>query len=573
MLSRVVGPCQLWSSGKSIRISGDQARLLVLLLLAVVVRLLYVHSMPTGSQIGSTDAWGYHRLALNLEQGNGFSLRRQSPHLPDSIRTPLYPLFLVLIRRTLGVDPQTAARVQAILDSFTTLLVYWLAWLTVRSREPPSARVEGKMWSNALYRARLTQARRCGRIAALLYALNPTQIRYTNELLTETLLSLLLTLCLCILVQYIRATPIPHLQNAEYAYATSSTHCGTRTTRYALLLGLLGALATLTKPNVQFLPLVWLLAMLLAHGRDWRHAMRDVAAMLTVLIVTLAPWIVRNASLFGRPFLSTAFEGNVSRVSAPATMITVRNEYAIPWSTQWESAFSEIVSQAADRYRWNMPWEELSARELDTANRQVYLVARQILYQYPLAWLASHLQGLVRHLEPQIYRVLYARFTGQVWPPDILDDALIHVLRAMARRDWRTVTEIFAQERWLKLNALQREMWWAMVVAQLITSGLMLLGAWRLRHRLALSLALLGTITYVLWLPGPIAYERFRVPVLGLILALVAVSTAQPVQSKAMSLAPPDGPCYNRPHLASDERRPTSSVDYAHVERRSAVGG
>ena len=62
---------------------------------------------------------------------------------------------------------------------------------------------------------------------------------------------------------------------------------------------------------------------------------------------------------------------------------------------------------------------------MDAANRQIHLVARQILRQYPLAWLSSHLQGLVRYLEPQIYRVLYARFVGHAWPPDVLDDALI----------------------------------------------------------------------------------------------------------------------------------------------------
>jgi len=195
------------------------------------------------------------------------------------------------------------------------------------------------------------------------------------------------------------------------------------------------------------------------------------------------------------------------------------------------------------------------------------------LRRHPWAWMDSHLQGLIRYLEPQIYRVLHVRFTGRAWPGDVLDDALIHVLRLIARRDGRKAADILAQERWLKLNSLQKGIWWAMVIAQFVALGLMLLGAWRLRRRPALVVALLGTIAYVLWVPGPIAYERFRVPVLGLILTLVALPTAWPVRMKAMSLASPGTPCYNLPHLASDERRPTSCVDRAHVGRRSAVGG
>ena len=42
----------------------------------------------------------------------------------------------------------------------------------------------------------------------------------------------------------------------------------------------------------------------------------------------------------------------------------------------------------------------------------------------------------------------------------------------------------------------------------------------------AVAAGLLGTLAYVLLLPGPIAYERFRAPILSLIVALIAIAAA-----------------------------------------------
>jgi hypothetical protein len=240
--------------------------------------------------------------------------------------------------------------------------------------------------------------------------------------------------------------------------------------------------------------------------------------------------MLRNRTLFGRAHLSTAFHGNVSRVSAPATLLTARGQYAIPWSAEWESAFGEIVDEAAQRYRWEQPWETMDAQARHQADRQVYLIARKTLVRHPSAWAASHLQGTLRHLEPQTYRALYAHWTGVAWPPDVLDDALIHTLRAVAHGDWGRAGQIIAEERWSRLTPLQRAIWWSMLGTLLMAITLAVGGAWRLRRHPALLLVILATTAYVLLLPGPIAYERFRVPVLGPILALAALSqTGRPL--------------------------------------------
>jgi hypothetical protein len=489
-------------------------------MLAVSTRMLYIHSTPPESPIGSTDAWGYHRLALNLDRGNGFSLRRQAPFVPDSVRTPLYPFSLLLIRRALNPYPRTVVTVQALLDGMTTLCTFALAAQTATTLG----------WAP-------TPSHRSGYLAALLYALNPTQIRLVNELLTETLLSFLIACSLLVLLQSMRLV-------AHHPSATS----GIGPPMLSLSLGLLAGACVLCKPNVQFLPLIWLACLMLRRAQNgiehdrrqagrrekpaaqrtfgwsslhWRHAGLAAGAYLAVL----APWIIRNTLVFGRPFLSTAFEGNVSRVSAPATLLTIRDEHAIPWSAEWEEAFGQIVAETAERFAWNRPWESLSARELDTANRQVYWIARTILRQHPTAWAKSHALGTLRHMEPGIYRVLHIRLTSRPWPPGILEDAVIHCAREIIHREWDAATRIIGQERWSKLTSLQRGLWWGMLLAQTIGLAMMLRGAWVLRAHRMVALGFLGTVSYVLVLPGPIAYERFRAPVTSLIAVLISVAT------------------------------------------------
>ena len=472
-------------------------RLLVVLALALSVRVLYLYSKAPDAPIASVDGWGYYRLALNLAQGNGFSLNAEAPYLPSSVRTPLYPLFLLAVRKLLGPAPRTAALGQVLVSGATTLLTAWMG-----------TRIAG---------------RRAGRTAALLYALNPAQIRFTGDLLTETLLSLLLLGAACALLHYLRPAPAP-----------SGTPRAPKRA-WLVLSALLIGLAILCKPNVQYLPLLWV-APLALHAyatrqstlrwSRWRGALVDAAVLLTVVAAVLAPWYVRNERVFGRAMLSTAFEGNVSRVSLPATLAVVRHTYVAPWSSEWEALFGEVLADTARRYAWDKPWDTLTAREIETYNRQLYWVSRQVLQQHPLAWLIGHTQGLVRYLEPQTYRIVYGRLVGHPWPPDILDDAVLHALRALSRGNWVKAREIIASERWTRLDAAGRAIWWGTFLGQAIGLGLALRGAWRLRRQPA-TLALLAlTVGYVLWVPGPIAYERFQVPVTSLIVILIGVSAA-----------------------------------------------
>ncbi len=456
-------------------------RIAVIFLLALSARLLYIASTPPASATASIDAWGYHRLALNLALGNGFSLDRAPPFQPDSVRTPLYPLFLLLIRRTLGAGPRAASLAQAVLDSITALLTYHLA-----------AQCANK---------------RAGRIAALLYALNPTQVRYTNDLLTETVLTFLLTACILFFVQYI--------QNARCAPRGAF-----------LTAALLAALSILCKPNALLVPLILAAILVWRHWPDKRRLLAHVGLWSMIVAITLSPWLIRNRIVFGRWFLSTAFEGNVSRVSAPAAMLQAQMRYPAPWSDEWEGRFLELVSRAAAQYGWGKAWPDLTAPERDRQNHQLYLVARETLRAHPVAWITSHLQGMLRYLEPQTYKICYQRFAGRVWPADVLDDAPIHFIRWISGGHWIEAGQVIVQDRWQKLDALQRIVWWGTFAGQILGLGLMLRGIWKLGHRRQAAATLWLIAAGLLLLPGPIAYERFRTPAMGLILSLIGASSS-----------------------------------------------
>lgn len=481
-------------------------RLLVVCLLAVGVRILYLYTKAPDAPIASVDGWGYHRLALNLAAGNGFSLERDPPYLPTSIRTPLYPLFLLSVRHLLGPAPRTAALVQALFEGATTLLT---AWLATRLASP-----------------------RAGRIAALLYALNPTQIRFASDLLTETLLGLLLLGAICALVGHFGQDSARHGRG------------------WLLLSGVLAGLAILCKPNVQFLPLLWVFPLALHAAREqadagvplraaWRRTLTDTVLLSAIVAVILAPWYVRNARTFGRPILSTAFEGNVGRVSAPAALASARGIYVAPWSSEWEALFGEVLSATAERYSWHAPWESLTAREVEVHNQQLYRVARDVLLQHPAAWLRSHLLGMVRYLEPHTYRVIYGRLAGHPWPGDVLDDVLLHALRALSRGDVVQAFALLVTQRWIRLDTAGRAVWWGTFLGHIVALCLALVGAWRLRRRPAEVILLALTIAYVLWVPGPIAYERFRVPVTSLILVLVSAAPPHASRRTGEMLSPP----------------------------------
>ncbi|MBN1249333.1 MAG: glycosyltransferase family 39 protein [Anaerolineae bacterium] len=448
----------------------------VLLLLAATFRAGYLRSAPRGMQFDHVDARGYHWLAINLLSARSFSMDPDPPLRPDYVRAPLYPLFVALWYAVSGPSPDFVVFTHVLVEVLTVAVVFRF----------------GKTVADE----------RVGKVAALLYALSPSSWRFCNELLTEILFGLLLTVSVWMFARHILSGR----------------------NRDALACGIAFGFAILCKPNVQFLPLALLAIM--AHGvragrRRWWRGAAIVGATIAVMLV---PWVVRNRVVFGKWFYTRTFDDNLAHVSAVATLAEVRGERVAPWTPRWEELYDEVVVRTALRYGWSTTGDrELSARQRDRRLQQAKAVALEILREHPVDFVVSHTRAWLWAFVPQEHRFWYARLTGEDWASLPTEgDALGRALRVLRAGDVGAAARILIQDRLLALPPLALVLWLGWGVLYAIAAALFAIGALRLRPRvLAVFIGL--TIVYVTFVPGPISQIRFRLPVTPQILTLVAV--------------------------------------------------
>jgi 4-amino-4-deoxy-L-arabinose transferase-like glycosyltransferase len=438
--------------------TGFPAALVLVWLCAFIPRYWLVVSSSVAEIAGSTDADGYVALATNLLQGHGFSLYHDAPYHPDSIRTPLYPLFVAAIYGVVGPSPHAVALVQAALDAGTAVLVA-VTMARLAGREP-------------------------GIAAGALYALTPSQWRYSAVLLTEI--------------------PLAFLLAASMAYMVLTRG----PLRVGAGMGALAGLAVLCKPNALALPLIWAGVAAMRARPAWKTILFSCATSAIVL----APWVARNWHVFGRPMVSTAFENNLVLVSAVATLIDARGEAYSVWDPRGEDLFLGVLSETEQRYGFRFANERSwSPPEADLHQRQAAAVAWEIVRTHPLSALRSHLAGIAGVWKPIEYLSWYEFFTGSAWPRDHLaaaKDALMEDIpdghlpsageKLRAAMTWETC---LALSFWLT--------WWAVCLAGAIC---LVAGVYALREHRAFLFGVLVVMVYLTILPGPIASERFRVP-------------------------------------------------------------
>lgn len=219
-----------------------------ILLLAFVLRL--AHALPQERATIYTerggDSWWY------LEYGR-LLVRGQEPAPPPS--GPVYLIF-VGIPQALA-SPETAILLvrllQALLGAATCYFAYRLAWLAGKDE-------------------------RAGVLVAGVLAVSPAFVIEPAQILTETLYLFLLSGSLWLFTVMITrsgatpSSPIP--------------------LRYAVLLGIVLGLATLTRAVLLAFPLLLIAYMLLVLG--WRRGLRGALALLLVYALTVSMWTIYN---------------------------------------------------------------------------------------------------------------------------------------------------------------------------------------------------------------------------------------------------------------------------------------
>jgi len=489
------------------------------LLLALVVRVAWLMRFPT-DPIAPVDAEGFHLLAVNVLAGRGFAIGWEAPFCPTTIRTPLYPLFVAGIYAVAGHDPVRVLPLHLLLEVVTTALVMRLGH-----------DLGGK---------------RVGLWAGVLYACNGTTQRYTGYLLSEALLLPLLTAALWTTTRCLRHP------SAKKAAVT----------------GLLWGLALLTKPNVQFLALfVGVIAFsfqrsAFSHQQSAINSQRSAISLQSdsptssrirsrfsflisrfsllishfsflffwlALAVVLLPWLLRNRVVAGRWMLSTAFEENLARVSAVATLAEIDGVRVEPWTETWEYYYKRFVSTVGARYDWDtrapLPGE---CTEQQRRQAEIARAARDVVRDHPFSYLRAHLRGVLTSLRDPGHRLWYHVLTGQEWESTgVVADIGARLGWSLERGAVGDALHALWTERVARPPLLAALLWWGLSAARVAVWWASGRGVWRLRRRPWLLLTLSGSIAYILLLPGPIAHDRFYLPAIPLIVVLFVLGIAK----------------------------------------------
>ncbi len=210
--------------------------------------------------------WGaFHGWAKGILSGAGML----ADGLPTAEYTPLYPLFIAGVYAIAGVSPWAVLAAQTVVGALACPII---------------AAAAGELSG-----ARGGAGRKCATIAGLLYALYPPFIKAEHLVMTESLYVFWVIVCLWVLVRL----------NRRFSWGGMA------------LLGLAGALGSLTKPSLAIFPVVCGAALVVrdwARTKDfWRPAGKGLV-MALVFAAVLSPWVVRNYGIFGR-FVPLGTEG------------------------------------------------------------------------------------------------------------------------------------------------------------------------------------------------------------------------------------------------------------------------
>lgn len=224
--------------------------------LATALRLgVFLAAVSSPQRFWSLDDRDYIGLATHLHAG--YLTNAGSWFDAGLRRPPVYPLVIRGVYDVFGRHYAPVIALQIVVGVATVGLVYWLAGLLLP------------------HRAAL--------LAALLLAIDPASIVFTNQLLTETLFAFLLTLATALIVLARRRESVGLIVAA----------------------GLILGAAVLTRPVAQYLPLLLVALLVVLAGSRRRMSLVLSAALFAGFAVPVGGWLARNHAKTGVATIST----------------------------------------------------------------------------------------------------------------------------------------------------------------------------------------------------------------------------------------------------------------------------
>lgn len=238
-------------------------RLALILAGALVIRVLYTLLVAQDIPVIG-DALTYHLLGENIADGKGFEraphpqlapFEGWKPGVPTAEHPPLFPLLIGLITK-LGATGYLAQKL--VLCAVGTVTVAFVG-LAGREAAGPTA----------------------GLVAAALAAVYPFLWVVDGSLMSETLYGALLAATLWLALRFARRPSLG----------------------LAAGLGALAGLAALTRGEALLLAPLLLVPLAVRAGAAWRSRLTLAAVALGAFALVLAPWTIRNLTVFEEPVL------------------------------------------------------------------------------------------------------------------------------------------------------------------------------------------------------------------------------------------------------------------------------
>lgn len=204
------------------------------------------------------DAKEYIQIAKNLLDGNGFSMSEITPFVPDGLRTPIFPIFLVGILLFFK-NLYFVSLIQILLFAFSSIIIYRLG----REMIGTGASL----------------------VALIFLALEPSMAYWNSMFLTESLFLFLLILGLYFFIKFYK-------DGSLFSIFVSASFLG---------------FATLTRPAAQGLWFIFLMFILfLIKKIGIRRVLYSLIIFIVTFIIVVSPWLIRNKVLFNTYSFSSA---------------------------------------------------------------------------------------------------------------------------------------------------------------------------------------------------------------------------------------------------------------------------
>lgn len=431
-------------NSQSFKLQVTGRHLTALFFFALTVRALNVFLLADQPHLYFTeDSTIYWRLAENFITTGQFVDGAPGAWVTDTERMPGYPLFLSAIKSWIADTVLTVITVQAFVDSATVVLITALGGLL---------------------------GREIGLVSGILAALWPNMVINSALVLTDSLFLFFFTACLVACTQHLKK---PQISSAA-------------------IIGMLLGLSLATRPVVQFLPPVFLIAILYTGWRV-RDKIHNTAAsaviFITCVMIPITPTVYRNVTEFDKAFLTDQGTTHLLYWVVPSVrMHSDGTSFDTAWAGTQARFHTELKRLGIDKAA--IPSHEIRALRGDYAWRELAnLPAVSILR----AWIQGSAQNLIA--------------------PAILTDGRMRAARSdsFLAMEGKMFERVIA---WLSAGSTGWKIIAGMgLLAAIIGSVFEAWGFFRLARIYPWAAVLTGgVILYFLLIMGPVAAPKYRLP-------------------------------------------------------------